>query len=301
MTPGRTGGKWFLLFAIMLLAPSPTRADESLLNYVKGAEVQPKDTWELYQWITQRLGKGVGRYRAEDYKTELEYGVTDRFAVAFYLQGQGIDTEGIRVDAYIPKDERYGYRLSGFAASFKYNVVSPILGPLGVSLYFEPMVGILDPHSGQDKRTYAFETILLLQKNLHEDTVIWISNVGLESTYAKRAPVDSLDPDFEWPVIPEMEIEPTLGTGVTARVASNWYVGAETIYQSEFETEVGQERWSIFAGPTVHYAAKRWWATLTWFPQLRGGGEEVPGQDNPNLHLVEKTKQEWRLKLGFNF
>jgi Family of unknown function (DUF6662) len=300
-TGQRIGGS--LLIAGLLLAslPLPVHADEQLLNYVKGAEVQPKGTWQLYQWITQRRNKGTGHYTGSDYRTELEYGFTDRLAGSLYVNGQGINTQGIRVDAYIPKDESYAYRLAGMAAAVKYNFVSPIINPIGVSLYAESTIGTKDPHSGQDKRTYSFETLLLLQKNFRGDTVIWMTNVGLESTYAKRAAVSDLPPDFEWPVVPEMEIEPTIETGISGRIASNLYVGAEVQYQTEFETDVGQERWSLFAGPTVHYGARKWWATFTWFPQLRGGGEIVSGQSDTHLHLVEKTKQEWRFKVAYNF
>lgn len=294
--------RMFLLAALLLaLHPLSAQADENLLNYVKGAEVQPKNTWELYQWITRRSDKGTGHYTAWDFQTELEYGVTDRLAVALYLNGQAIDTKGILVDAYIPKDMNYGYAFSGVAAAFKYNFLSPFKDGIGISLYAEPIIATKDPHSGQDKRMYSFESSLLLQKNFLDDTLVWLTNIGLESTYARRAAVENLPPDFEWPVVPEMEIEPTLSVGFSKRFASNWYGGAEAQYQSEFETEVGRERWSLFAGPTLHYGARKWWATLTWFPQLRGGGEQVPGQNNPNLQLVEKTKQEWRLKIGFNF
>ena len=40
---------------------------------------------------------------------------------------------------------------------------------------------------------------------------------------------------------------------------------------------------------------------MTWLPQLAGGGEMFPEQDDKNLHLIEKTKQEVRLKFGYNF
>jgi hypothetical protein len=85
------------------------------------------------------------------------------------------------------------------------------------------------------------------------------------------------------------------------RVAPRWFVGAEIVYDTEFETEVGQERWSVQAGPSVHYAQQKWWATLTWLPQLRGGGEMYEGQTETDLHLIEKTETEVRLKVGFNF
>jgi hypothetical protein len=34
---------------------------------------------------------------------------------------------------------------------------------------------------------------------------------------------------------------------------------------------------------------------------LRGGGEKYDGQPDQNLHLIEKTKYETRLKFGINF
>jgi len=40
---------------------------------------------------------------------------------------------------------------------------------------------------------------------------------------------------------------------------------------------------------------------LSYLPQISGGGEKYDGQTDENLHLIEKTKQEIRLKLGFNF
>lgn len=92
-----------------------------------------------------------------------------------------------------------------------------------------------------------------------------------------------------------------LGTALSYRFAPNWYLGGETMYETEFETEVGQERWSWFAGPSLHYGAKDWWVTATYFDQLRGGREKFAEQDDRGLHLIEKTKQEFRLKVGYNF
>jgi hypothetical protein len=92
-----------------------------------------------------------------------------------------------------------------------------------------------------------------------------------------------------------------VGVGLAYRFAPRWFVGVETYYETEFETDVGQERWSWHAGPTLHYGDKAWWATLTWMPQLRGGGETYPEQTDTDLHLIEKTEQEIRLKLGYNF
>ncbi|HSR64906.1 MAG TPA: DUF6662 family protein [Xanthomonadaceae bacterium] len=39
---------------------------------------------------------------------------------------------------------------------------------------------------------------------------------------------------------------------------------------------------------------------MTRLPQLRGGGEQYAGQTHHDLHLVEKTRQETRFKLGLD-
>ena len=118
---------------------------------------------------------------------------------------------------------------------------------------------------------------------------------------ARRDAVSDLPEGFEWPTDEKMEIEFMAGTGVSYRFAPNRFVGADVLYQVERETEVAIERWSVQAGPCVHCGTRQWWATVTWLPQLAGGGEMFPEQDDKNLHLIEKTKQEVRLKFGYNF
>lgn len=122
----------------------------------------------------------------------------------------------------------------------------------------------------------------------------------METTYADRKPIADLPACFDWPTDPEMEIELKSGLGAAYRIAPRWFVGAETIYETEFETEVGQERWSWFAGPSLHYGDQAWWATLTYLDQIKGGGETFDGQPD-DLHLFEKTEREIRFKLGYNF
>ena len=69
-----------------------------------------------------------------------------------------------------------------------------------------------------------------------------------------------------------MEVELKAGTGLSYRFAPNWPLAAEALYETEYETGVGPERWSLFAGPNSHYGCQKFWATLTWFPQIHGYG-----------------------------
>jgi opacity protein-like surface antigen len=313
-----------LTLALALPIGGKVHADENLLGYVSGAETLPKGASEAYLIVTRRWDKGDGNYpkgrgdyTAYDYSAEYEYGLTHRLTGTLELKGQQIDTSRLVIDGYMPGAESYGLKLSGVEGKLKYNFLSPAKDDLGLSTTFSLQQNWLDPHSGQDKDSTKFEVGLQVQKFFLDDQLTWLVNTSAEGTYAKRdklsastqASADTAmqtvtgDPgaSFEWPTDPEMEIEFKLGTGLSYRFAPNWHVGAETQYETEFETEVGQERWTWFAGPSIHYGGKQWWTTLTYFQQIQGGKEQYIDQSPDDLHLIEKTKYELRFKLGYNF
>lgn len=295
----------------------PAQADENLLGYVSGAETLPQGASEAYLIATRRWDKDQGKYTAYDTEVEYEYGLTHRLTATLALKGQSIDTDGLVIDGYLPGAERYGLKPSGIEAKLKYTFLSAAKDAVGLSGTFSLKQNWLDPHSGKDKDTTKADFALQLQKLLLDDQLTLVANTGIEATYAKRGPLRAAeqasadaamqaltgDPgaSFEWPTAPEMEIEFKLGAGAAYRFAPNWSIGAETLYATEFETEVGQERWSWFVGPSIHYGGKQWWATLTWFEQLAGGKEQYINQADDTLHLIEKTRHELRFKLGYNF
>ena len=296
MSPSR------LFLAIAALSLSlPALADENLLGYVRGAETLPKGSSEFYQWFTERSDKGAGHYRALDTKTEVEYGVSDRFQVSAELNGLAINTSGLVVDGYLPGDKKSGLRVRGVELGMKYNFLSPAKDDIGVSGIASLELGRLDPHSGRNKTEVELEFEMQVQKYFLEGQLVVIGNVGARAAREKRKAIADLPEGFDWPTSPEMEISTKFGAGVSYRFAPGWYAGAETVRESEYETEVGLERWSLFAGPSIHYAGQKWWATLTAFKQVRGGGEKYAGQTDTNLHLIEKTKNEIRVKIGYNF
>jgi hypothetical protein len=288
-----------LATAISLLSMN-SFADENLFGYIKGSEVLPKGAAEFYQVITQRSDKGTGDYTAYNTSTEVEYGLGDRFTIAGELKGQAIDTSGILIDGYMPGDEKYSLKFAGGEISGKYNFLSPALDDFGVSAIVGLEYLTVDPHSGRDKDTISISLDVQLQKYFMEGQLVWVANFGTESTRATRKPIANLPEDFEWPTEMEVEIEFSAGTGLSYRFAPNWYLGVETLYETEYETEVAMERNSVFAGPSLHYGGEKFWLTFTWFDQVRGGGETYEGQPS-GLHLIEKTEQELRFKVGLNF
>ncbi|MGJ4748652.1 DUF6662 family protein, partial [Leptospira sp. SA-E8] len=194
--------------------------------------------------------------------------------------------------------ESYPWKFQGIEVAGKYNFLSPAKDDFGLSGYSSLEYGVLDVHSGQKKTEYEFDAGLQAQKYFLEGQLVWVGNFDIRAAYEKRKAVDTT---VEWTTDPEMEINLKFGTGVSYRFAPGWFAGVEAQRESEFETEVGLERWSTFAGPTVHWAGERWWTTLTYFQQIQGGGEKYEGQSDDDLHLIEKTKYEVRLKVGYNF
>ncbi len=277
----------------------PSYADEQVLGYVKGSETMPAHEWETYQFVTKREGKGKGEYRAFDTTTELEYGVTDRFNVGVALKMQSLKSKGLVIDGYLPKDNSFDLKPSGYEIESKYSILSPAMDDFGLSVLWDFQNLWVDPHSGQKKNVYSFENRLLLQKYFLEGQLIWMGNLGLEATYAQRKAIKDLPDGFDWPTGPEMEIALSFGTGLSYRFIPNWFVGGEALWEAEYETEIGRERYSLFAGPSLHFGGEKFWSTLTWFPQIQGGDSTYPGQPE-NMHLIEKTKVEVRFKLGFN-
>ncbi len=211
-------------------------SDEGLFGYVKGAEPLPKGALDFEQWFTWRGGKEEGSYNALDTKTEIEYGVTDRFATSVAFFGLGINSSGLMIDAYIPGDKKYPWRPAGVEAAAKYNYLTPALDDFGLAQYTSLSYFWYDVNSGFRKNVYAFETFLLAQKYFLDGQLVWAGNIGIEADSATRQPIAGLPEDFEWPTTPEMEIAITISTGLTYRIFSNWFVGAEIFYQTEHET-----------------------------------------------------------------
>lgn len=289
-----------LALSALLACANLAHADENLFGYIRGAEVLPKGAGEAYQWFTKRSDKGMGHYRAVDTKTEIEYGVTDRFQLSAEVNGLAISSQGLLIDGYLPREIDSGLRVQGFEVGAKYNFLSPAKDDIGLSGTATLEYGRLDIHSGQKKREIEFEAQLQAQKYLMEGQLTVVGNLGLRAAHETRRAISGLPEGFDWPTDPEMEISLKLGTGVSYRFAPKWYVGVEALAENEYETEVGQERWSLFAGPSLHYGGAKWWSTLTLFRQVRGGGERYVGQTG-NFHLIERTKNELRLKVGYNF
>ncbi|MDG4811973.1 hypothetical protein P8629_03035 [Hydrogenovibrio sp. 3SP14C1] len=277
---------------------STVYADENLLGYTTGAETLPQGAKEAYLWITHHGDKRRGSYSSQAIRGELEYGLTNRTSIAGYINGYRHDYNcGVGCAGPVGDEEISGsknsFAISGMSAEIKHMVLSPYADGFGLSLYGELTYDTVDSITGAEGQGYELETKLITQKPYMDGQLQWVTNLELEMEYWK----DSGQSAYE------TALAPRLRTGVSYRFVPNWYVGVEGwVDQEMLDPTVGSwefDHWDAFAGPSLHYGSKDWWATFTYVQQLSGTDESA---NNTNgLHLADHEKYEARLKIGYNF
>ena len=263
-------------------------ADEQLFGFVRGAETLPRGKSELYQFVTLRTEKSEGTYYGLDFETEVEHGFTDRFQASLSVENHYFynrDVTGSR-DAL---DDTDGYRFGGVAASGKYRLLSPFKDPVGLALRLEGGYLWHDEVDGLTEHETYLAPEMDFQKNFCDDTLITELWFGSEWAWGKR-------PAEQYP----RELAMQGGGGVSYRFAANWFAGIESHVRSEwplFDFD-NFEHAVIYAGPSLHYAAERWWVTLTWNYQVWGDGVDEP---HDGQTFAEETRQAARVKVGIDF
>jgi hypothetical protein len=285
-------------FALAASFTPLTHADENLLGYTAGAETLPQGASEAYVWITHHGDKRRGSYARQNMRFEYEYGVSDTLSMAGYLNGYRHDYDcgadgcaGPLSDPEILGSKR-SFRMSGVALEAKKMLLSPFKDPVGLALYGEISYDTVDAITGEKGQGWELEGKVIFQKPFLDDQLSWVTNLEIEAESWKPKGGKT-----------EYAIAPRLRTGVSYRFAPNWFIGAEGWIDAEIlnppEGSWEFDHWDMFAGPSLHYGGKRWWATLTYARQL-AGSDESDG-NSTGLHLADHEKYEIRLKLGYNF
>ena len=92
----RLGSPLAALGLAFCLSSPALHADERAFTYsYEAVSVLPKGGVELEQWITYRAGKEDGRFTRWDLREEIEFGVTDRYTTALYLNFSDIHSEDV--------------------------------------------------------------------------------------------------------------------------------------------------------------------------------------------------------------
>lgn len=265
--------------------PSPSAlADEHLFGWVRGAETLPAGHADAYQFITLRTGKREGVYNGWDFDTEVEYGITDKFQV-----GLSIEQHYFRIRGNEELDDLHQYRFGGIELSAKYRVLSTFKDTVGLAVRLEAGYLSHDDVAGLDQEETYFDPEIIVQKNFLDDTLTFHVNGGVQFAWGKK-PAEEYD----------SELALHAAMGVSYRFAPNWFIGLESHIRSEFpEFDFGHhEHTVVFAGPSLHYGAEKWWATASYGYQVWGEGNDEP---NIGKTFAEEARHEFRLKVGFNF
>ena len=280
--------KYLLICRLGLLAlvfPATwVHADEHLFGYARGAETLPQGHTDFYQFTTLRAGKDTGTYRGWDAETEVEYGFTDKLQASLAVINHYFETHGVP-----DLDDGGQYRFGGLDVSAKYRFKSPFKDGYGLAV--RPEIGFrrYDDVGGLLEHELAIGSTLIYQHNYFDDTLVFSANAGFEFTWGKK-PAEQYDHELLLDGL----------CGLSYRFAPGWFAGIEGRVHAEFPNfDLGtHEHTVVFSGPSLHYAAKRWWATASWVYQIWGNGV-----DEPIAHktYAEETRNEYRLKVGFNF
>jgi hypothetical protein len=278
---------------------SPVWAGEGLFSRVYTTDTTPEGHFEVEQIVREREGRAFGHYDATDFKTELEYGVTDNFQVAGYLNFNRMHATGAPDDDDdngVTGFTRHHTAVQGVSAEFVYRLFSPYENKngWGLALYLEPEYNFHDLHNGlKYTKTGGVEARVLLQKNFLDDRLIMAYNLVLEAETIRFAGRPDRNSELDW----------NNEFGATYRFASNWYGGLEFRNHNEYGNFKKHEHSVYWAGPVVHYGGQHVWATLGWLRQFAGKpGYDEDGNDiGDELFLRSHERNEVTFKLGVPF
>src|SRR5262249_19627118 len=111
-------------------------ATDRLFTYTYEPETMPAGEFEFEQWITLRSQR-TAKVDQEDYnlwelREEFEYGVTDNYTLALYLN---MESESFRRNNGMSESD---FSFKGLSLENKYLVLNPAEHAVGLSLYLEP-------------------------------------------------------------------------------------------------------------------------------------------------------------------
>jgi len=273
------------------LCASRAHADPDF-GYVYTAEVEKAGETEVSLWATDRRGKGEGHYDAQDYRIEVERGLTEHFQASVYANLVSHHVRGLSGE-FAPVDHDLAFQ--GLSAEFIYQLREPKNGRLGVALYAEPAWSRISKVTGRIGDEYELELKAIVQKNFG-NRFVWAANLTLEPEWEREH--EDVGGGVERPTEKELGVE--VSTGLAYRVAPSWWLGLESRYHSvypDWTHGLHRENYAIYAGPTVHWAAGEWSVTATYLPQLKGG----PSAPGSSLEFDDHEKRELRLKISREF
>jgi hypothetical protein len=259
-----------ILLLLTTLFVQVMNAQDRQLARTYQSSVLPKGGFDIEFWNTLNTGRDYF-YNRLDQRLEFEYGVSDKFQSAFYLNASH-SAMGSKDTSFtgIMKTSEFS-----FSNELKWQVLNPNVNRIGFGLYAEYTIGSsggeLEGKILLDKRTEKniFAYNVVGEYELNWDVRKGKTEVNKEFTFEN---------DFGFMHL----FKPTFGLGVEA---SNQNVFVDNKFRYA----------AVFAGPTLFLSAGKHYFMLNVFPQITN----LAGDDKP-LELNDREKIQIRLYVGFS-
>ncbi|MFM2294534.1 MAG: hypothetical protein RLZZ350_947 [Verrucomicrobiota bacterium] len=265
----------FLGLACSLVATAAL-ADERLFTYTYEPRTPPKGEREFEQSVTLRAGR-TGAVGQEDFarvelRSELEYGVTDKYQVSLYFNQQYDHFNDPATG-----DRTRHFEQTGFSMENIFQVVNPRDHKVGVALYLEP--------TWNGSNCELEEKILIGQRY---EQWRWALNFTHATEWTRN--FAGKEGEFE------------TSFGVARQLNARWSIGLEARDHNELPEYREWQNTALYLGPVVNYKRQSWFATLSVMPQIYGANFTGNNPDhNPHLELEGHEKLNVRLIFGFDF
>ncbi|MEY5100595.1 MAG: hypothetical protein RJA36_3314 [Pseudomonadota bacterium] len=279
----------------LALPLSAALAGEGSFGWIYTLDLQPKGTLEFEQRVQLNRAQAQGKYDLWQSRTELEYGVSEDFQIAGYLNASHVganqnypdgSTSGWLVPGSAGSGPYSRSRVDGVSLEGIWRFSNPVIDPVGVGLYLEGTTGQVKDE---------VEARLLLQSNFLDDRLVLASNLHVSTERVK----------YDRPDIGRESMADLL-LGVSYRVANNWTAGVEYRFHNDFDGYRfnRQTQRAHFIGPNVHYATRAWWVTAAWRYQPKGASQcWAPGEAECSDGRVwdSHSRNEYIVKFGVPF
>lgn len=233
-----------LIATLSVLAVSAASATERRFAVSYETTTAPAGTVEVEQQFAWEKGSGFDTY---GFRQEVEFGITDRFQLAFYL----FDFEHAR------EADFHGTLWTGSGIEAVYQLTDPNKDAFGSALYGEAIMNDTE---------LELEGKILLQKNFGPFILVYngVIEAHWEDRYAHQVGV----------------LEQTLG--LSYQVAPSFSVGFEAKHEVAFDEWKHNEGNAVFVGPNVSFRKGKFFAAVAGLMRV----SDVPGEPHLELNTV---------------
>ncbi len=286
--PMRNSRRWItrstapIAFAVFAFISNSAKADDRPFATVYTTDIEAQGEKEIEQEITWSSGHSGEAFQQLESRTEFEYGISDNFQGAFYL-----NYDWSRTHPHSPLGPVETSSLPGVSGEFIYRLMNVYFDPIGLAIYAEPSIG---------NGTRSFEVKILVQKNFLNDRLRFAFNINAEDRWEKNG-LGHYDQSSALEFF----------SGLAYNLTPEWSVGAEFDNERGFDGLIlgGSSTYAqnaYFVGPTIQYVGHPFRVILGAQAQLPWASDSThtPGALE-NGYLSDAERFRVRLRIATDF